>query len=246
MLAERYAEAARGIIEQIARGQMETIRRAGQAVADALLAEGAFWLYHIGHGGEIELRNRAGGLASAQVFDFRFEVSSPIADARRGRPRAESVDSDIEAARLAVRGSELRAGDALLLASVSGRNSVPVEVALAAKDLGLTVIAITSLEYTAQVESMHPSGKKLCDVADIVIDNGAPFGDACVEADGYDHKILPISGVAQIVIGWMICGEVIERMTAAGKPPRVYQSLNRPGGPKDYEKVREQYHETGY
>ena len=79
----------------------------------------------------------------------------------------------IEQVRLAVRLSELRAGDALMVASVSGRTLQTVELALAARALGVTVIGLTSLEYTAQVESDHPSGQKLCDAAGIVIDNCA-------------------------------------------------------------------------
>jgi len=246
MLSQRYAQAAREALTRIEKTQRDNIERAAQAIAHSLLNGGAFWLYGIGHGGELELSNRAGGLMAARVFSFSCHVSSPLADCRKGRPRPEPVNAELEQVRVAVRTSEMRAGDVLLLASVSGRNVRPIELTLAAQEIGVTVIAMTSLEYTAEVESLHPSGKRLCEVADIVIDNCAPWGDACVEAEGYEHKVLPLSGLTQTAIGWMICGEVIEKMQALGKPAHVYVSHNRPGGPEHNEKALREYNEVGY
>ncbi len=246
MLAYKYAEAVHDIVTRIATTQMDNIQRAAGAVADSLAGGGAFWLHGIGHGGEQELAGRAGGLLAARIFSFSFNVSSPIAECLKDRPRPSPLEPDLQAIRLAVNSSQMRSGDVLMLASVSGRNRAPVELALAARDIGVTVIGLTSLEYTAQVTSLHPSGKKLCDVADIVIDNCAPFGDACIAVEGYEHKALPISGIAHITIGWMICAEVIEKMQAMGKPPHVYMSVNRPGGAEYNEQALKEYNETGY
>jgi uncharacterized phosphosugar-binding protein len=246
MLAERYAEAARAAIDKIERTQMDNIRRAGDAIAAALANGGAFWLYRIGHGGDMDFLHRAGGLMAARSFSFRFEVSSPVPEALKGRPRPQAVDAELEAVRLAVRSSEMRSGDALMLASVSGRNRVPVELALAAREIGVSVIGLTSTEYTSRVESLHPSGRKLCDVADIVIDSCAPFGDACVEVPGYEHRALPISGLTHIAIGWMVCAAAIERMLALGKQPHIYQSVNRPGGVEYNQRAEAEYEKLGY
>ena len=251
MLAHKFAEAVRETVTRVESTQMANIQRAAEAIAKSLANGGAFWVYQIGHGGERELTNRAGGLMATRVFSFGFHVDSPISNALKNRPRGsgadpQSVHLDLETICLAVKRSEMRAGDVIMLASVSGKNREPIELALAAKSIGATVVGITSLEYTAQVESLHPSGKKLCDVADIVIDNCALFGDACIEVPGYEQKALPISGVAQITIGWMICGEVIERMQAVGRPPHVYMSQNRPGGAEYNEKALKEYNETGY
>ncbi len=245
MLAHLYAEAARELIDRLEATQAENIARAGEAIAHALTHGGAFWLYGIGHGGELELSSRAGGLMAARIFSFSCHVRAPVADCLRDRPRPEPVTADLERVRLAVQTSEIRAGDVLLTASVSGRNRVPIELALACRELGVTVIALTSLEYTAGVESLHPSGKKLCEVAEIVVDNAAPLGDACVEVDYYPHKVLPISGLSQTLLSWMICGEAMERMQAAGTPAHVYMSHNRPGGPQYNEEALKEYNRTG-
>jgi uncharacterized phosphosugar-binding protein len=246
MLAGDYAEAVRAITRRIEETQMANIGAAAEAITNALSSGGAFWVHRIGHGGELELHHRAGGLLATNIFSFNCAVSSPIAECLRGRPRPEPVEPVIEQVRLAVRLSELRAGDALMVASVSGRTLQTVELALAARALGVTVIGLTSLEYTAQVESDHPSGQKLCDAAGIVIDNCAPFGDACLEAPGYEHRVLPISGVAMTVIGWMICADVIERMSARGTPPHVYMSVNRPGGREYNQQAEREYNQRGY
>jgi len=246
MLASRYARAVHEIVTRIESTQMDHIQRAAEVIAAALADGGAFWVHQIGHGGERELTNRAGGLMATRIFSFRFHVESPIAESLRSRPAADGSDLDLETIRLAVKCSEMRAGDVLMLASVSGRNREPIELTLAAQSIGAKVIGITSLEYTAQVDSLHPSGKKLCDVADIVIDNCTPFGDACVEAAGYQHKVLPISGLAQVAIGWMICGEVIEKLQAMGKPPHIYMSQNRPGGAEYNQRALREYNELGY
>lgn len=246
MLAREYADAVREITGRIEDTQMEAIGEAAGAISRALADDGAFWVYNIGHGGERELTHRAGGLLATKIFSFGFNVSSPVADCLRGRPREEPVEPALEQVQLAVRASEMRPGDVLMVASVSGRTLRTVELARAASEAGLTVIGLTSLEYTAQIESDHPSGAKLCDVADIVIDNCAPFGDACLEAEAYDHAVLPISGVAHVVIGWMVCAEVIDRMTQTGTPPHVYMSVNRPGGREHNEQAEREYNELGY
>jgi uncharacterized phosphosugar-binding protein len=247
MLAAKYAEAVHETIRRIESTQMEAIDRAAELIASALAGGGAFWVYQLGHGGERELTNRAGGLMATRVFSFGFHVESPIAESLKNRPRASAAaDADLETVRLAVKRSEMRAGDVLMLASVSGKNRDPIELTLAAQSIGAKVIGITSLEYTAQVESLHPSGKKLCDVADVVIDNCAPFGDGRVDVPGYDHRALPISGVTQVTIGWMICGGVIEKLQAMGKPAHVYMSQNRPGGADYNAQVLKEYNKLGY
>lgn len=246
VLAKAYAQAVRDVTERIERTQLAAIGEAAEAIARALTNGGAFWVHRIGHGGEMELNHRAGGLLATKIFSFSSSVSSPIAECNRGRPRPEPVEADLEQVRLAVRTSEMRPGDVLMVASVSGRTRRTVELARAASEMGMTVIGLTSLEYTAQVEADHPSGDKLCDAADIVIDNCAPFGDAVVEAQAYEHKVLPISGVAMTTIGWMICGDVIDRMTAMGAPPHAYMSANRPGGREYNQRAEAEYNSLGY
>jgi len=226
--------------------QAEAVDSAADLIVKALTGGGAVYCAAIGHGNEADFLNRAGGLAAVQRFSFEFRVQDPVADCHRNRPRPDTVDQDLESVRLAVRTSNLRSGDVMLIGSVSGKNRYPIELALTCRDIGVSVIGFTSLAYTAQVESLHPSGKKLCDAVDVVIDNGAPFGDAAVHVDGYDTKVLPISGVSTIVAGWLVWARVLENMAAAGTPASVFMSVNREGGREYYERSKTRYNERGY
>ena len=82
-----------------------------------------------------------------------------------------------------------KAGDVLIIHSVSGRNAVTVDMAQAAREAGLTVIVITNMNTTKAVKSRHPSGKKLCDFASVLIDNHGDLGDASVELAGFPQKV---------------------------------------------------------
>ena len=95
-------------------------------------------------------------------------------------------------------------------------------------------------------KAQHPSGKKLFEVANVAIDDGAPYGDAAVELPGYDFKLLPVSGVGNIIAGWMLWEKVIEKMVAAGTPPSVFMSINREGGQEYYDKSRAEYNRRGF
>ena len=246
MPAATYLEAVRQVLDHLERTQQPAVEQAADLVIHALRHSGAVFCSDIGHGNHQDFLNRACGLAAVQHFTSSFTVQDNVPEALRDRPRAEAVERDLEAVRLAVRSSNLRPGDVLLVGSVSGRNRAPIELALACRDAGVKVVAFTSMDYTARVESAHPSGKKLCDVADVVIDHGAPFGDAAVDVPGVAITVLPVSGVGAIVAGWMVWERVLARMAAEGDPPTVFMSVNREGGMDYYRKAVETYNRRGY
>jgi uncharacterized phosphosugar-binding protein len=240
-----YLQAVRNLLDHL-ETQAGKIDEAAELVAQAMSNQGVIYCYEIGHANQHDFLNRAGGLASVQAFSFSFATTAPTPECLKDRPRGRPVESDLAAARLAVESSAMRAGDVLLLGSVSGKNRVPIEVAMACQGIGVKVVAFTSLEYTAKVESLHPSGKKLCDVAEVVIDNGAPYGDAACEIPGLDVPALPVSGVGAIVAGWMVWEAAILKMIGKGTPPTVFLSVNREGGMEFYQKMREQYEKRGF
>ncbi len=241
-----YLQAVRGILDHLEKTQLEAVDRAADLIIHAMQNSGAVFCADIGHDNQSDFINRAGGLAVVQLFKAQISIADSVAHCRRDRPRPAPVDRECETIRLAVRASQLRAGDVILIGSVSGINLRPVELALACREHGVRVVAFTAIAYTARVESKHPSGQKLCDAADVVIDNGAPYGDAAVHIPGIEVAALPVSGVSMTVCGWMIWGRVMERMAAAGDPPTVFMSVNRPDGPAWHEKSRARYAERGY
>lgn len=132
-------------------------------------------------------------------------------------------------------------GDILILVSVSGRNAVPVEMAKIAKEMGIKVIGITSRSYTENVESRHPSGKKMYQFADIVLDNKVPKGDALVEAENFPIKFTPGSGVTSIAILHTLVTIVIEKMLEKGKEPPVLIAANVDGSAAHNQRIWDKY-----
>ena len=125
-------------------------------------------------------------------------------------------------------GADPQSGGVLFLFSNSGRNTVPVDMAVEAKKRGVTVICITNLNHSRSVASRHPSGKKLYEVCDIVIDNCGAIGDAAIDVGGL------VCGPTSTVVGAailqsIVCGAVL-RIQSAGLKPEVFSSSNVDGG----------------
>ena len=241
-----YLQSIRNLLDHLETTQMGAIRDAGALVATALLGDGVVYCHEIGHSNQNDFLDRAGGLAAVRPFTFSFAVTDPVPECRKNRPGGREVARDLESVRLAVLSSNLRAGDVMLLGSVSGKNRSPVELAKTCREIGVKVVAFTAMTYSSQVESLHPSGKRLYEVADVVIDTGAPYGDAAVTIQGLEVNALPVSGAGAIVAGWMVWETAIELLIAAGKPPTVFQSVNRAGGLEFYKKMKDQYEARGF
>ena len=246
MLAESYLSTVHALLDRIGAEQMANIEKAGEMIAECWVSGGAVFITDMGHGTAQELTNRAGGLMSLRRFGFGMHLDNPIAECQQNRQRPEPIEPDLEHVGAAVRTSQLRAGDVVLVGSVSGRNRAPIEMAIQCREIGCKVIVLTALEYTAQVTSAHPSGKKLADAGDLVIDICAPYGDASQEVEGLPCKVLPISGIGFIAVLWAICGTAMEKMLEKGLRPHVYTSHNREGGPEFNEKELAEYNKTGY
>ena len=125
--------------------------------------------------------------------------------------------------------------------SVSGRNTVPVEMAIEAKAAGIFTICITNLDYSKGVTSRHPSGKRLFEVCDLVIDNCGEKGDAAVSLEGLPEKIGPTStAVGTALLNAMVI-EAVEKMIADGIVPPVFMSANIDGGDEHNARIFEEY-----
>lgn len=246
MLAQRYLDRIRQMLDEIEQSELPKIEQAGQMIADCLAGGGAFFITPIGHGTMPELLHRGGGLVCLRGFNPTWTIPSDIAACHRNRPREEEVVAQDEMMLAAVKSSELRPGDCVLVGSVSGRTASAVSLALALKQCGAKVIALVALDYAAKVESAHPSGKLLNEVADLVIDMRVPFGDGSLPVEGLEAPALPLSGVSQATICWMISAAVIDSMLAKGLTPGVYMSANREGGSEYNKGLQEQFDKTGY
>lgn len=128
------------------------------------------------------------------------------------------------------RQSPLQAGDVVIVHSVSGRNMVPIDLALEAKNMGVKVIVITNLAYTELVTSRHSSGKKLKDCGDIVIDNCGEFEDSSITFPGFAQKMGPTSTVTGAYIVHAMAMECAVLLHKRGIEVPIFHSANIDGG----------------
>jgi len=138
------------------------------------------------------------------------------------------------------------AADVLFVVSVSGVSAAVVDLALDARSDGVPVVALTALSFSRALDPKHPSGQRLADVADVVLDNGAGYGDAFLDVPGVERPVCPISGLANAALMWAVVAGTVERLAARGLSPSVYPSINVPGGPDLVAAVEARYAERGH
>ena len=143
--------------------------------------------------------------------------------------------------RVIVDGQPLGAGDVIIVHSVSGRNSVSIDVALRAKEKGAKVIVLTNLAMSRAVTSRHPDGVKLYEVGDVVIDNCGCLGDAAIDVPGVPEKVAPTStAVGAALMNAMMAQAVADIVDAGGVPP-VFVSANVDGGDEHNREMLKRY-----
>lgn len=175
----------------------------------------------------MEIAGRAGGFIPTHQISLRDLVLLGSRElAEMGRPEFER---DHTVADELFDLYDIRAEDAFIIASNSGANGSTVGLALRAKAEGLPVIAVTSLEHSGAVVSKHPSGRRLFEVADVVIDNLAPFGDATIDvADGL--RAGAVSSITAAYIAQLLTLGTADRLRLDAELPPMYISANIPGG----------------
>lgn len=136
---------------------------------------------------------------------------------------------------------DMREGEVLIVISSSGINPLPLEIAMRGKELGMKVVALTAVEHSASVVSRHSSGKKLDEIADIVIDMHIPIGDAAIEIEGISMKVGPLSTISGVGIMNAIVAETAELIVKKGGIPPIRISRNLPGGDENNRRFKEMY-----
>lgn len=242
-MISKYFETITSLIASLAHDETEKISRAADLCAKSIAEGGVIHIHDTGHMLNSELVHRAGGLAGVTPFSYALNVNNPNVYRERTSPKADTLSETIA---LAIKSSNMRPGDVLFIGSVSGKSRQVVELALQAKAAGISVIAVTSIAYSSELDSEHETGKRLYEAADLYIDNHAPYGDALLEFEGMDAPVCPASGIAAACIMWAVTAGIVERLAAMGKTPTVFRSVNAPGGPADVNARRERYKELGY
>lgn len=218
-----YIQRTLAICDVAVAEESESISAAAKAVAVTLESGGIWWLFGTGHSHTLaeEMWGRAGGLVSVRAI---LEPSLMLHEGLEKSTRFERLPG-LAAAIAPI--DEWKAGDVITVISNSGRNAVPVEMALLAREQGLTVTALTSLSHSKSVESRAPSGDRLFEVADIVIDNHGTPGDAVVSRSGDLNAIGATSTVVGALLLQAIATEAVAILDREGASPEIYLSVNK-------------------
>jgi uncharacterized phosphosugar-binding protein len=223
MAAIEYFEKIETLIAKIKNTQLEKIRQAARLFAEKIKEDRLIHVMGTGHSHMIaeELFVRAGGIAPINAL--LDEDLIPTAGARKTSKleRLQGLTAIIWDE------YDIQKEDLMVIISNSGRNSVPLEMALKAKETGLYLIAVTSLEHSQAVASRHPSGKKLYQLADLVLDNCVPAGDSLLDFNGV--KSGPGSTVGGAVIVNSIIAETLKILQEEKIPLPVFGSQNLDG-----------------
>jgi uncharacterized phosphosugar-binding protein len=227
--AEGFARESLAVLQDITASAGAEVAAAAELIADCVRSDGVIQAFGTGHSQAmvLEVAGRAGGLVPTN----RLQIADLVL---YGGDAPSVLDDPLLEREPGVAGRlyDLAAPhtqDLFVIISNSGVNNVIVEMALRAKERGHRVLAITSLTHTRAVPAGHPSGKKLVDIADVVLDNRAPRGDALLELPG-GGAVCALSTLTGVLLVQMAVAEASRVLLDSGDRPPVYVSANVPGG----------------
>jgi uncharacterized phosphosugar-binding protein len=231
MLARQWLANTRAVLDRLETTQLDNVRAAASLMADSIAAER--WVHTFGCGHATipveEMYPRIGGFVG-----FHPMVELPLTFFTRitGEmgihqflflERAEGYGREI------MKSYTFDSRDTMWIFSHTGINNVNIDVALRAKELGMRVVATGSAQEMAQAKSRHSSGRKLFEIADVVIDSCVPAVDASVPLANHFDKVGPISTMGFVAVVWMTITTVAEMLAARGVTLHIHPSHNIPG-----------------
>lgn len=233
MSAEQYILEIKNLIEKVEETQLDNIRRAAELVADSIMRDRLVYVFGTGHSSllSMEVFARAGGIFQMQpILDAGLDFGS-------GARRQGGFERLTGYAKIVIQDYDIAPDDVMIVISNSGRNPTPVEMALEGKKRGATIIALTSLPHSTSVSPNNPSGKRLFEVADLVLDNGCVAGDGLVKLEGLLPPVGPGSGVMGALILQAIVVQAAKNLLDRGETPAVPLSGNLEGAREYNHKV---------
>lgn len=224
-ITEAYLQKCTEIVETV-KDQQSTIRQAAQLFAETILAGRMVHVFGSGHSRILveEMWPRYGSFPGFNpIVELSLTFHNLVVGAN-GQRQAMFLENISGFADRILRNFDLKENDTALLISSSGCNIVPIEIAQIFQQKKIKVVSIITTEHSAKSLSKRSDGKKLGDFSDIIINTGAPIGDAMVTVPGLDTPVAPGSTVGGTLIINCIKAELAGLLTAAGQPPKVLSS----------------------
>lgn len=227
------------IVANIQQTQFHKIKYAASILSESLFAGGIIHVFGAGHSRAfgMEMCGRAGGLAPMKLIGLEDIAAL---DSEQSINLVE-LERDPQTAHRLLELHEIQKEDSIIIVSNSGINSAPVELAMECKRRGIAVITVTSMAHSSKMESRHPSGKKLCDITEIIIDNCCPYGDVLLDIPNLPVKTGSASSIAGAIIAQSLTVEIIAKYIDTGRIPPVFISANVSGGDEHNYSILEAY-----
>jgi uncharacterized phosphosugar-binding protein len=219
--AERYFHEATSRLSGLLNGQREALDRAAALCTEAIAADGLVHLFGCGHSRMMceEMTPRQGCFVGWHtIVELGLTFHNLIVGAN-GLRQSLHLEKTCGYAEQILRNFAFGPRDVMIVISTSGIREVIIEMAEGARQRGLKVIGVVSTAHCAQARPAHPSGRKLIDVADVILDNGAPIGDSLLALEGCRNKTGPFSTVGGALLMNMLRCEVAQRLLDRGIEP---------------------------
>lgn len=217
-----YIDTLRAMLLEAGAKNADTIQQLAEIIAESIAGGGILHVFGTGHGHMLaeELFYRAGGLVPVNAI---LDSTLMLHESALSSSQAERLPDYAE---IVLSRYRVEPGETIIIASNSGRNSVPIEMAMAAKAKGLHVAALTSLAHANAQSSRHPSGKRLHELADYILDNCGAVGDAALTIDGVSEPIAPTSTAVGVALLHSVVCAVVESLAQQGVEPPIFTSAN--------------------
>lgn len=227
---QNYLDRCRGLVDTV-ESQAKAIERAADWFSRSILDGRMVHLFGSGHSRILveEMWPRYGSFPGFNpIVELSLTFHNPVVGAN-GQRQAMYLENVSGLAERILRNFSISAADSAMVISSSGCNRVPIEMAEGFQRHGLRVVAVISKEHSEKASSRDPRGVKLQDFADLVLDTGAPAGDAMVTIDGLDTPVSPGSTVGGVLLVNALKAEIASRLVAAGSPPTVLTAAHLVG-----------------
>lgn len=215
---QQYFQIMNEVVDRAYRTQGENIMKAAEILTECTKQDGLIHMFGCGHSGLVteDVFWRSATLANVHsIFESAVSGINEIT-------KTSYLEKVEGIGRVIAEYNRLAPPDVLVCFSNSGNNAGTVDMALAAKEKGLPVIAFTNVTYADQLTTQHSSGKKLKDIADVVIDNCSLIGDAAVKLDGLDVKVGATSTIPVVYMLAALLVQTCDNLLRQGITPDVY------------------------
>jgi uncharacterized phosphosugar-binding protein len=235
---KQYHTTIQSVLDRMLNEQESILEEVAQVMTETLAEGNSLYLFGASHAGIVaeDAFYRAGGFALFNpIFSPALMLNVEPITLTSKMERLEGFGQ------ILLQAKPVKEGDVLFIHSVSGRNPVAIDIAIAAKEKGMKVISLTNVAYSKSVTSRHSSGKRLFEVSDFVIDNFGETGDAAVSIHSLTQKVGPTSTIVGSFVIHSIVLKMVELLEAANQEVPIFRSANLDGGDEYNREMMEMY-----